>query len=270
MSAVDLLISPILGLTKANSASVQCKDGSYITQLDGTMNKWLYSVKGTCSNGSVLPSYGKPGVTPWKITSNTGFSGWNTARSGDATNQIVFIDSTGKILPTIGSIGGSEIPKWTCPKGSLINGMNLTYDNYGITTQFLCSKPITTTQPYASVLNTTPVSTTVNTASAPTTVNSTPVSTSVPTTVNSTPVSTTVNTAPVTVAVDSTSSALSKTNTEIQDTNSNSVTYTTNLEKNPKPNTISPWLVFIVLLLVITIVGVVYAIHKSTQKASNT
>ncbi len=134
--------SQLLGKPKVDTFNLKCNPGAHITRFDGTLNKWLFSIGATCSDSVRLGPVGKQQTTPWSIASATGFSGWDSARFGDATDGITFLNTSGTVLSPIGGTGGALAPKWVCPNGTKIVGISGSHDTYGISTQFTCSAPL--------------------------------------------------------------------------------------------------------------------------------
>ncbi len=137
--------SQLLGSPKSNQFSLSCDPGTYISQFDGTKHGWLFNMGATCSDSKKIGPIGTVAPDPWSVRSDTGFSGWDSARFGDATDAITFVSPDGTVLPTIGGTGGGPAQKWSCPSGSRIIGFGGSHDQYGISTQFMCSeieKPI--------------------------------------------------------------------------------------------------------------------------------
>ncbi len=256
-------VSQLLGNPKPNPFDFNCKSGTYITRFDGTQNKWLYSMGATCSDGSKLGPVGKLGTTPYSVASINGFSGWNSARSGDAADGITFLGSSGTVLPSIGGTGGGAVPKWTCPTGSKISGFGGSHGIYGISTKFTCSPPvqsIVNVAPYITPISALPYtsgSVTTGSYTAPTITALPYTSGSVPTpTTASTPQYTESNTTPLTNTTPTTDTSKQTTEPEKPKTEE-----AKKPEPEPEPEKSKTWIwiLIFVIIIVLAIVGAVVA-----------
>lgn len=261
-------VSQLLGKTKTYPFDFNCKSGTYITQFDGTRNQWMYTMGATCSDGGKLGPVGKLGTTPYSVRSTNGFSGWNSAYKGDATDGIIFLSGNGTVLPLIGGTGGGAVPKWTCPSGSKISGFGGSHGPYGISTRFTCSAPVQpiditpyttpiSTLPYehTKIVSTTPTTFTTGTYTTPTTTYITPTTTSMPqnTGSNTTPLS---NTIPLTNTTPTTDTSKQTTEPEKPKTEE-----AKKPEPEPEPEKSKTWIwiLIFVIIIVLAIVGAVVA-----------
>lgn len=84
------------GKKNGDTKQFKCKDGHFITKIDGSAGKFLDSIKFTCSDGDLSDKYGGDSGTSYNATCATGFSKIG-GRSGNWIDSLNFSSGCSKI-----------------------------------------------------------------------------------------------------------------------------------------------------------------------------